>query len=658
MSIESARFARLRRNSVRAIALGLLAICSREATADAPRASLAQEVDVPQLIEQLGHPSYAARVRAREALERLGLQAFDDLHAAQYSPDVEVAATARYLVSSLLVSWSIESDPPGVREALHEYGAQSETERQNRMDRLAELPRRQGLAALVRLARFETSLKLSREAGLAVMRGPMPEDPAVRKAQAETIRDVLGRNERQAAQWLRVYAEDLERGEYAAEKWKSLVLQQRQAVEHGGDSLTTRPAVLELIRVCATRAVAAGMREEALALVSAHLDLVPPRSLEVLDACSWAIDNGMHDLVLQLRERNPELFARQPILLYGAAEALLATGAGEQAADALAAQAAAVDPVPPEGSEQATRMSPKALEELAYRHREIGRELESRGLFRWAEREYRHIIDTMPIDTLIAAAARTQLAMMFGDLLRFQEGYETLEPLIRRAEEDQTFARRLQAQFINVNRMKSTMLYYRGLVEAKSEEPEQRQAAQQTLLAALELDPINVDILIAMYRLDGDPVWREDVRRRIRSLEVTFRNQIEAISQQIQLRVRFPDMVERLAEHYNQYAWLISNTEGDQQQALQYSLRSLELSPNEPALLDTAGRCYFAIGDLESALRVQRRAVKLMPHSPPLTRQLAEFEAAAQSEQQDREQHPEQAPEQEPSADGDRESPS
>ena len=148
------------------------------------------------------------------------------------------------------------------------------------------------------------------------------------------------------------------------------------------------------------------------------------------------------------------------------------------------------------------------------------------------------------------------------------------------------------------------------------------------------------------------------MRRRIRSLEVTFRNQIEAISQQIQLRVRFPDMVERLAEHYNQYAWLISNTEGDQQQALQYSLRSLELSPNEPALLDTAGRCYFAIGDLENALRVQRRAVKLMPHSPPLTRQLAEFEAAAQSEQQDREQHPEQAPEQEPSADGDRESPS
>jgi len=599
------------------------------AAADSPKP--AAEADVPKLIEQLGHPSYAARLRARESLERLGLQAFDDLHAAQYLPDVEVATAARYLVSSLLVSWSTESDPPGVREALHEYGAQSETERQTRMDRLAELPGRQGLPALVRLARFETSLKLSREAALAVMRAPMIEDAAARKSQAETIREVLGRNERQAAQWLRVYAEDLEQGEYAAEKWEALVAEQRQTVDQGGDSLTTRPAVLELIRVCATRAVAAGKRDAALALVSANLDLVPPRSLEVLDACSWAIDNNMHALVLQLHQRNPELFARQPILLYGAAEALLATGAGEPAADELAAQAAAIDPLPPEGSEQAARLSPKALEELAYRHREIGRELESRGLFRWAEREYRHIIDAMPIDTLIAAAARTHLATMFGDLLRYQEGYETLQPLIQRAEEDQTFARRLQSQFINVNRMKSTMLYYRGLVEAKAEAAEQRQAAQQTLLAALELDPINVDILIAMYRLDGDQRWRDDVRGRIHSIASTFDNQIEVVSQQIRLRVHFPDMSDRLAEHYNQYAWLISNTEGDQQKALQYSLRSLELSPDEPALLDTAGRCYFAVGDLENALRVQRRAVKVMPHSPPLTRQLAEFEAAAQA---------------------------
>ncbi len=39
-------------------------------------------------------------------------------------------------------------------------------------------------------------------------------------------------------------------------------------------------------------------------------------------------------------------------------------------------------------------------------------------------------------------------------------------------------------------------------------------------------------------------------------------------------------------------------------------------------------RCYFAVGDIENAIRMQKRAIKQMPHSPPLRRQLGEFETA------------------------------
>lgn len=603
-----------------------------QAAAETPATAGKTEADVAALIEQLGHPSYAARVRAREALERLGLQAFDDLHAAQFRlDDSEIAMTARYLLSSLMVSWSTESDPQGVREALDEYGAQSETERQNRMDRLAELPARQGLAALVRLARFETSLKLSREAALAIMRGPMSEDAATRAAQADTIEEVLGSNQRQAAQWLRVYAEELRRGDYSADQWKTLVAQQRQAVDEGNDANATRPAVLELIRVCATRAVAAGLRDEALALVSEHLDLIPPRSLEVIDACSWAIDNHMHPLVLQLHKRYPDLFARQPILLYGAAEATLVADENASAAEALATQAAAINPLPPHDSPEAAKLSPKALEERAQVHRETGRQLVTRGLFRWAEQEYRHIIDASPIDATTGAMARWDLAEMLGELLRYQEVVDVLEPLIQRIDEDQQYARRLQTQHLNIVRLRSAMHYYRGMAQSQSDDPNDLQAARQSLLTAFELDPINVDILIAMYRLDGDERWRHDVRRRITSIAATVDNQIEALKQQSQLRFRFPDMAGDLAKLYNQYAWLISNTEGDQQKALRYSLRSLELMPDSPAQLDTAGRCYYAVGDLDNAVRMQRRAIKLQPHSPALVRQLAEFEAAARA---------------------------
>jgi len=605
------------------------------ASADSPQgfdASSKPLTEAGKWIEKLGHPSYAMRVRAREQLQRMGLQAFDELHAAQSNADSEIAMAARHLVSSLLVSWSTESDPEPVRDALDEYGAQTESERQNRMDRLAELPNRQGLAALCRLARFETSLRLSSEASLAVMRYSTAVDAETRMIEAETIRDVLGPNDRRAADWLRAYADDLERGDYSEEAWRDLVKQLRTAMDEGSDPTSNRPAVLELVQVCAARAVAAGKRDEAIQLSIEHLDLIPPRAREVIDACSWAIDNQMHSIVLELKKRHSDLFSRQPILLYGAAEALLSQGDKEQA-EQLAQEALVVDPLPKDQSEDANKLSPKVIEENAQRHREVGRELESRGLFHWAEREYRHIIDASPMDAPIAAIARSQLATMLAELERHEDCVAVLEPMVQRADEDQQYTRRLSTNAISQLRLKATMLFQRGLAEKAAQDDD---AARKSLAAALELDPDNADILIAMYRTEGDDEWKKKASKSIAFLALGFDNQIETLKLQAQSRLRMPDVGLALAEYLNQYAWLISNTEGNYQKALEYSLYSLELNPDNAAQLDTAGRCYFAVNDLQNAITMQRRAVKLMPHSPPLSRQLAMFEEAAKAKESER----------------------
>jgi tetratricopeptide (TPR) repeat protein len=583
-----------------------------------------------QWIEKLGHPSYATRVRAREQLQRMGLQALDELHEAQLnSSDSEVVMASRHLLSSVLISWSKESDPQAVRDALDEYGAQNETERQNRMDRLAELPNRQGLAALCRLARFEKSLRLSREAALAVMRYPLAEDTETRLREAETIEEVLGPNERRAADWLRAYAKDSLAGTYSVGAWQDLIQQQRKAMDDGSDSSINRPAVLELVQVCATRAVTAGLRDEALKLSIEHLDLIPPKGRDVIDACGWAIDNQLHSIVLELKNRHEELFNRQPILLYGAAEALLAEN-DVQGAERLADAAIAVEPLPKVGSDGANAISPKVVEENAQRHREVGRELETRGLFRWAEREYRHIIDSSEIDAPIAAIARSQLASMLAELERHGECVAVLEPMLQRAETDQQFHRSLTTRHINVARFKAVMLFQEALSKIATNDLEE---ARKSLLAALKLDSTNADILIAMYRTDGDAEWKKQVLDSIKRLAASFENEIETVRLQVNPRLRIPDANLYLAECLNQYAWLISNTEGNYQKALDYSLQSLQLNPDTPAQLDTAGRCYFAVNDFENAIRMQRRAVKLMPHSPPLERQLAIFEAAAKTQE-------------------------
>ena len=52
---------------------------------------------------------------------------------------------------------------------------------------------------------------------------------------------------------------------------------------------------------------------------------------------------------------------------------------------------------------------------------------------------------------------------------------------------------------------------------------------------------------------------------------------------------------------YNQLAWLVGNTEGDFDEALRFSLKSLELKPDEGGFYDTLARVYFAKGDVENA---------------------------------------------------------
>ncbi len=608
--------------------------------ATAASGSASSSTQVQQWIEKLGDPSFAVRQRARGELQRMGLQAFDALHEAQNHVDSEIALTARHLVSSLLVSWSTESDPQAVKDALNEYGAQSESERQNRLDRLADLPQRQGLAALCRLARFETSLRLSREAALLVMRMPILPDQQANERDAETINEVIGDNDRLAANWLRAYANDLVTTSYSTNAWRELVQQLKLAFDEGTDPGISRNTVIEFVQVCATRANSMKHRDEALSLFVDYLDLIPPRTREVTDACSWAIDNQLHSIVLELKKRHAELFDKHPILLYGAAEALLAEDQSDEA-EKLANQAILVDPLPPSDSDEAKKLSPKMLEEVAQRHREVARELESRGLFRWAEREYQHIVDRSSLESDIGAIARSHLVTLYANLERHEDCIQMLEPLLKRVQSDQQYARRVATLLIGVPQLKVIDATQRGLLALKQKQFED---ARKYLSAALEMTPTNADILIAMYRTEGDDQWKKLVLGKIQQLAKLFETEIKnRQNQSKQLFLQLPSS-DYLAECMNQYAWLISNTEGDYKKALDYSLQSIELTSHDPtqtaAQLDTCGRCYYALGQYDDAIRMQKRAIKLTPHTPSMERQLQLFEEAKAKQEANAKQEP------------------
>ena len=576
--------------------------------------------EVAKLIDQLGAPSYATRLRAKEKLQRIGLEAFDQLQAARDHVDSEISMSARFLISSLIVSWSKESDPPEIREALAEYGARSPDERSARIDMLVEFPNRRGIAALARLTRFETSPELSRRAALGLMSQAMSTDEMERKRNSQAILSTLEDTDRQTATWLRAYAEDLSAGEYKASRWEDLIVAQRDAIDAIQDPQATRRSALDLVRICARRANDLGDRDEALRLANANLDLIAPTTRDLVEASTWAIDNELHPFVLELRQRFRRLFDQHPMLLYDTAEAHRVEG-NDEAAERIAKVALEIRPLPKNETER-EKFQPKQLDEAARGHYEIAKTLEERGLFRWAEREYRSIVDAVEVTSGAGAQARSALAQMLGELERHLEVVDVLSPLLDRAGKDAKLNARLNELYLPFNRFQGTMDYHAALALMKEGK---KKEASKLLARAHRSDSRNVDILIAMYRLDLDEEWNRSVRSRLSQSLRHYEMRIEAANSKARQFGNSGDTL--LAEYLNEYAWLVCNTEGDFDRALQYSLKSLNLT-TDYAKLDTCGRCYFALREFDKAIEMQKRALKLMPHSPPLVRQLEEFEAA------------------------------
>jgi tetratricopeptide (TPR) repeat protein len=139
-----------------------------------------------------------------------------------------------------------------------------------------------------------------------------------------------------------------------------------------------------------------------------------------------------------------------------------------------------------------------------------------------------------------------------------------------------------------------------------------------------------------MYRIDGDDQWKRTVMQRVQTCADYFQSQMIQKEQEMESggALGMTNAKRELATMNNQYAWLISNTEGDFQQALRCSQRSLELEPELSTFLDTLGRCYFAIGDYENAVAYQKKATKLEPFSMSMKRQLVVFEAALQKQKE------------------------
>jgi Flp pilus assembly protein TadD len=592
------------------LATASLSFAAARSFGQADGANAADGADVAQLIEELGSENFATREKAQNELKALGVRAFDALYAAQSHEDIEIALRAQYLVRSLNIEWSQDDASAEVKRILRGYDELENVDRKSRMDRLASLEQDEGLAALVRLVRYETSPNLAKQGALLVMNRPRSDDGAVRARQAAIIREALGRSQREATIWLSAYAETLEDEAASAAKWAELADAEFQRFQETPVE-PDREVVRDLLRWNAALLERLERKDEARQVVKRSLELLTEDRQQLIEAVDWLLARGEWEEIESIADKFAETFGRSTELNWRLAEAQLKRGDAELAA----------------------KTAEKAFEREAddvVNHLEAAFWLQDRGLFDWAEKEYRHVISLEVIGSPYDLYARLLLSEMLHDLERELPAAETLAPAVEAMDKDPAISRILPRFNREPGSLRSRLHYF----YAKHEEQQSnREKQRDQLKQAIASDTNDADVLIAMFRLpEADDAWKNETRQSIQKAANHFRSEIKRVAaeyEQAASEKDRDDLKRELAHAHNQFAWLVSNTEGDFDEALECSLKSLELRPQTSGYLDTLGRCHFAKGDLENAIATQTRAVELEPHSLQIRRQLELFQKAA-----------------------------
>ncbi len=547
---------------------------------------------IDRLIGQLGDDDYFVRQWAQEELSRIGLQAFDSLSRAENDDDIEIAERARYLVRMLHVEPVLDGDPPEVKKIFEGYESADEQARISMADQLAKLPNDQGVSALCRLLRFDRSQHVSKLAALKLIdqnAGRHETSPQLRT----TVLDSLGRSPRPAAEWLRTWINQRDDATASAAAWARYATDETRVLRQT-PHLSRPEIVVGLIEQQVMSLTKLGRDDDALEAMRSLIAMEPEDSTQLTAMFDWLAKQKAWPILEEAIPRYENRFEQEPLLLYGLADSCRKNGNNKL-------------------SEEAAHRAVAMHEDNQRLHLGIGYELQRRGMIDWAEWEFRRAIAIGPPGEDATLWVQARLGEMLHDQGRDFDAAKAYEERAAALEERAANGRQPDPSDIKVTRGQMHFFFACDALQ-KQDLPRQK----EELLKGVEADPDNADVLIAMYRYPNDKEMHDLAMTKIRAAGDKFRSKI----------LQSPDDVMA----YNQLAWLIANTEGDYQEALRCSLKSIELlppdSPQRGGYLDTLGHCYFAVGDLENAVKSQTEAVSQEPHSGLIKRQLEKFKKA------------------------------
>lgn len=578
---------------------------------------------IERLVKQLGHEKYVLREQAQDELTRIGAPSLDALASALVSNDVEIVMRSRYLLSAIKVDWVRDTDPSEIQNQMENYGGKKEAERLKIIDALgassgntdADEPE---IAALCRIVRYEKSIPLSKMAAIKILDLNGDEQTwATRKVQIDSQ---LGGSKRQAAVWLRqplILPEDINA---TIDQWKILAKEEQLLWQEASDQ-TNHEIIQKMLFHLVDLLEKAGREDEAKPYLEQMVEIQPENQESIRKLVTLLLDKKAPHAIEAIGNKFSDLFKTDPFLLYPLAYAKRSLGKESETTDLV-----------------------KAAQEMnsadAVEHLKVARLLlENQGWFDWAEEEYRTVIR---IDDSSDSTIRAVLFMseMLHDQQDDNKATNVLLDFVVAMDGNKELRNRVIRMGREPNSIHSRMHFFRASAyEARGQTDKQL----EQLNLALKKDPTDADVLIALYRSsDQTNEQREETREKIREALDEFQEKIQPLREQIAKNPDALQIKEVLANAYNQFAWLAGNTLGEidaqlADQAIRYSHKSLDIRPDAAGYLDTLGRCYYAKGDYENAIRHQTEANRLAPHSGLIREQLETFQQAIEKSKKERE---------------------
>jgi hypothetical protein len=565
---------------------------------------------VAELIAQLGDTNYAIRESATQQLRMIADHAIDQLlDAADQSNDLETALRAQWILET--VSLIRPDDPPEVADLLKNFSSRSLSQQISALSRLIRLEENAGITPLARLIRTNRSASTSYLAALILLQEWRPADPYWPQLAAH-VPDELAMSQRPAAllinrliifsqkadnpeSKLNARKDAFKNFETAVDQFLELMPFKAQTFLDYTTTREVRDLAREIVVRCHARAaIQAGLPDRGVAVAKELLEFIPKSSdkylLTTADVLFWAAHSGLANLVNYLPESLQATIENQAITLYAAARCEQLNG-NETLADEMARRAFALS-------------SDKTNEQMLAAVR-----LDHWGLVDWADREYRRVITAPTLSAQQIIPFSIQWAELLNDFDRCNEASAVLNDILTGSHGTIKNIRVMDSLGYSKEALAARQKFF---LSRADKEKNKRERERQALDKALDEYPEEIDTLIAYYHFPGLlPADKEHIVKLIQGALKKLQQRID----------REPDE----PNSYNEYAWLVANTEGDLLRATRYSKRSLDLVFDSASFLDTLAHCYAAAGNRNEAIRCQVVALRKDPGSNTIQKNLQKF---------------------------------